>query len=79
MGGLLAGTAVWAVALAGYLNGPLNAAERILYGAAAVASILFPTRSTGWTAALVASGALCVWSFFLKPRLVPAERLQRAR
>jgi TRAP transporter 4TM/12TM fusion protein len=79
MGGLLAGTAVWAVALAGYLNGPLNAVERILYGAAAVASILFPTRSTGWTAALVASGALCVWSFFLKPRLVPAERLQRAR
>lgn len=78
MAGLLAGTAVWAVALAGYLNGPLNVVERVLYGAAAVASIVFPTRSTGWIVALVAACALCAWNFLLKPRLALAG-LERAR
>ena len=67
---LLVGTGAWAVALVGYLNGTLSWNERFLYGAAAVANILFPTVSSGWTAALLGAGFLVLWSFILKPRLI---------
>ncbi|MEZ5352568.1 MAG: TRAP transporter fused permease subunit [Bryobacteraceae bacterium] len=65
-GGLLAGTGAWAVALVGYLRGPLWRVERILFGAAAVGCILFPTLSRGWMAALGATGVLGVWVLFLR-------------
>lgn len=68
--GLLVGTGAWAVALVGYLNGPLSWVERVLYGAAAVANILFPSLSSGWTVALLGTGALCAWNFALKPHLI---------
>lgn len=71
--GLLAGTGAWAVALVGYLNGSLSWLERGLYGAAAVANILFPTLSPGWSAALLAAAALCAWNFLLKPKLIREE------
>lgn len=70
--GLLIGTGAWAVALVGYLNGVLSALERVLYGAVAVACILFPTLSFGWTVSLVAAAAFGTWNVFLKPRLLPA-------
>ncbi len=66
--GLLLGTGAWAVALTGYWNGPLSWIERLLYAAAAVTSILFPTLSFGWAAALLGAAALCGWNLFLKPR-----------
>jgi len=68
--GLLIGTGVWAVALVGYLNGVLSWGERFLYGAAAVANILFPTFSAGWIAALFGAALLCAWNFGLKPRVL---------
>lgn len=59
--GLLIGTGAWAIALTGYFNGLLSIPERIAYGAAAVANILFPTFSTAWIAALAAVLLLCGW------------------
>lgn len=78
--GLLIGTGAWAVALAGYLNGTLAWPERILYGLAAVANILFPTLSKGWMAALAGAAALCLWNLLLKPRLAgtAAQPLENA-
>lgn len=67
---LLVGTGAWAVALVGYLNGSLSMMERFLYGAVAVANILFPTFSFGWTVALFGAGLLVGWNCLLKPRLV---------
>lgn len=67
--GLLLGTGAWAVALVGYLNGPLSWSERFLYGAVAVANIVFPTLSLGWTSTLLGAALLCVWNIVLKPRL----------
>lgn len=62
---------VGAVALVGYLNGQLDWPERALYGAAAVANILFPTFSAGWTASLLAAALPCAWNVLIKPRLAP--------
>ncbi|MBM3794898.1 MAG: TRAP transporter fused permease subunit [Acidobacteria bacterium] len=67
--GLLTGTGAWAVALVGYLNGLLSWGERFLYGAVAVANIVFPTLSVGWNAALLGAALLCVWNMFLKARV----------
>ncbi|MEZ5398405.1 MAG: TRAP transporter fused permease subunit [Bryobacteraceae bacterium] len=59
--GLLAGTGAWAVALTGYFAGGLTWLGRVLFGAAAVASILFPTLSLGWGAAVAAAVLLAAW------------------
>ncbi|MBM3736277.1 MAG: TRAP transporter fused permease subunit [Acidobacteria bacterium] len=67
--GLLVGTGAWAVSLTGYMNGGLTWIERGLYGAAAVASIVWPTLTPGWMAALAAAAALCAWNAVVKPRL----------
>ncbi len=66
--GLLIGTGAWAIALVGYFRGNLSIPERIAFGAAAVAGILFPTFSTGWVAALATVLLLCAWNGFAKPR-----------
>lgn len=67
--GLLLGTGAWSVALVGYFNGNLSWLERLLYGAAAVANILFPTLSFGWSAALAGMAGLAAWNGLVKPRL----------
>jgi TRAP-type uncharacterized transport system fused permease subunit len=67
---LLVGTEAGPIALVGYLNSSLSLNVRVLYGAAAMASILFPIFSSGWTAALLGAGFLVLWSFIIKPRLI---------
>lgn len=56
---LLGATAAFAAALVGYFKRPLNLFERLAYGAAAVAVILFPTGSAGWLVSCAALG-VCV-------------------
>ncbi len=70
----LAATAAWAVALVGYLGRPLGVLPRVLYGAAAVAVILFPTGSRVWAVALAALGLLFVATLVVK-RLAHAKAI----
>ena len=66
---LLYSTAGWAVALVGFLRYPLSMLTRILFAAASIAIILYPTLSPGWTVSMVALGILTVWAGVLSPRL----------
>ncbi len=58
---LLAGTAGWSVALAGYWLGPVRLSQRILTGGAAAAVICLPTGSRLWAGAAVLLGLLATW------------------
>ena len=58
---LAVATAGWAVALAGWLRRRLNALERCLLAAGAVATILLPTGTLGWLLALAALGGIFAW------------------
>ena len=66
---LFCATGAWAVALSGYLKGPLRLPERALYGAVAVAVILFPTGGAAWAAAFTGLIALAGWGIWLGPRM----------
>ncbi|HUQ93071.1 MAG TPA: TRAP transporter fused permease subunit [Bryobacteraceae bacterium] len=65
---LLAATGAWAVALIGYLGGSLSLLERLLFGAASVAMIFYPTLSRGWFFSVVALVVLIARSAFLYRR-----------
>ena len=66
---LLAGTAAWAVALVGYVGRRIGMVERLLFAAAAVATIFSPTGSAAWGWALLGLGLVAAWSLVMQPRL----------
>lgn len=66
---LFCATGAWAVALSGYLKGPLRLPERAIYGVVAVAVILFPTGGVAWAAAFTGLLVLAAWGIWLGPRL----------
>lgn len=61
--GLLASTALWAVALGGHVARPLTWAERGVLGVLGLTAVLFPTGSLPWGIALGAGAAACaiIW------------------
>ena len=71
---LFGATGAWAVALSGYLRGFLRLPERALYGAVAVAVILFPTGGAAWVFAFTALLVLAAWGIWLGPRLRASGR-----
>ena len=71
---LFGATGAWAVALSGYLRGFLRFPERALYGAVAVAVILFPTGGGAWAFAFTALLVLATWGIWLGPRLRASGR-----
>ncbi len=66
---LLAGTALWAAALAGYLGAPLNPAERIITAACALGLIFSVAGSPPWLVALGCSTAVLLWILLWKRRI----------
>jgi len=77
--GLLLGTGAWAVALAGYIFRPLTWLERIVFGAASVSSIIFPTMSLGWTLCLTIVFVMALLSYVRRPQPSAAAHRSKAQ
>ena len=65
---LLVGTAAWAVAMVGYVQRKIGIVERLLFAAAAVATIFSPTGSAAWGWSLLGLGLVAAWSLLIQPR-----------
>ena len=70
---LLAGTALWAAALAGFLGAPLNPAERVVTAACALGLIFSVAGSPPWLVALASSAAVLLWIFLWNRRIGEAR------
>ena len=67
---MLLATFAWAVFLEGYLYGAISQLERALFCAASLAIIFPPTGTFWWGVGTLASVALTLWCFTLRPRLL---------
>ena len=65
---LLVGTAAWAVAMVGYVQRKIGIVERLLFAAAAVATIFSPTGSAAWGWSLLGLGLVAAWSLLIQLR-----------
>jgi len=79
---MLLATFAWAVFLEGYLYGPITQLERALFCVASLAIIFPPTGTFWWGVGTVASVALTLWCFTVRPRVMavrPARASNPAR
>lgn len=66
------GTSAWTMMIAGYVNGPLNVVERVLFALVAVVLIVTPFGLIGKVVSVAAFALLVLWS--LRKRLFGAEK-----
>ncbi len=62
-GAMLASTALWAIAFAGWCGRPLGRATRLAIGAAALVAVIAPAGSLPWALGFGAGWALAVMVF----------------
>ena len=70
---LTVGTAAWAVAVEGYLFGPLSLVERSLFGMASMTAIFSPTGHVAWSCAMVVIILMAAWCWRSGKRYAEAE------
>lgn len=67
--GMLTATALWAVALAGYLFRPLSMPERLVAAAISMVGIFSPTASMNWSLALGGAALVLIWCYATRTRM----------
>lgn len=70
---LLLATSAWAIALVGYLAGPLGLVQRLVFGIGSLAIIFYPTGTPVWGGGVVVVLGATAMVFFLRKRAAEKE------